>query len=546
MKYILYARKSTEDREDRQILSIDSQIDEIKQKFPELRIVKVIKESKSAYKAYNRPQFQEMMEIFQSEKAQGLIAWHPDRLSREPISGGMIMHLLDQGLIKDLKFASYNFDNSPEGKMMLGLSLSQSKYFSEKLSVDVKRGMIKKCKQGAMPTKPPIGYIPDRMAEKGEKKHLIDPERYDLVRKMWDLMLTGQYSILQIIKEANKWGLTTRPTKNKPANPLSKTTAYKIFSNPFYTGKFEWGNRVYQGSHQPMITNEEFEKVQIMIKRKFVPRPQIYESISSGLIKCPCGASVVIDHKRKLNKTKNLYTIYKYARCSRKKKGTTCKEQTITLKQLEVQFIEYLKKIQISDSFHKWAIKNLNQFKDKEQKQNISAIKALKKAHSDTHKRADNLLNLKISPQNSDGELLSDDEYKKRKTIIIKERDRITELLTQTDIKAEKSHNILVEAFDMAYHAQERFNKGDIKTKKLILSKIGANFILQNGILSMEAKRPYITFIKHLPEIRKVEELGELDKSRIGKTKKATQEQLVSLWSGQRGSNPYHQLGRLR
>ena len=86
--------------------------------------------------------------------------------------------------------------------MMLALSLSQSKYFSEKLSVDVKRGMVKKCKMGCMPTKPPIGYMPDPMTEKGEKRHIKDPERFDLVRKMWDLMLTGQYSILKIIQKA--------------------------------------------------------------------------------------------------------------------------------------------------------------------------------------------------------------------------------------------------------------------------------------------------------------------------------------------------------
>ena len=146
MKYVIYVRKSTEDREDRQVLSIESQLEEIQRRFPDLAVAEIIQESKSAYKPYTRPEFQRMVELFQSGKAQGLLAWHPDRLSREPISGGIVMHLLDKGLIKDLCFASYTFQNTPEGKMMLALTLSQSKYFSEKLGVDVKRGMTKKIK----------------------------------------------------------------------------------------------------------------------------------------------------------------------------------------------------------------------------------------------------------------------------------------------------------------------------------------------------------------------------------------------------------------
>ena len=282
MKYIIYARKSTEDREDRQVLSIDSQIEEIQRRFPvESDNALIIRESKSAYKPYNRPEFQRMVELLECGKYQGVLAWHPDRLSREPLSGGMIMHLLDRGVIKELQFASYTFNNSPEGKMMLGLSLSQSKYSSEKLSVDVKRGMLKKCKLGQMPTKPPLGYMPDRMAEKGEKRHLPDTERFDLTRKMWDMMLTGRYSILDIVREANKWGLTTRPTKRTPANPISKSTIYKTFANIYYTGTFEWNSDLYKGDYPPMVTMDEFERVQVLIGRKYVPRPQIHESLTS-------------------------------------------------------------------------------------------------------------------------------------------------------------------------------------------------------------------------------------------------------------------------
>lgn len=534
MKYVIYARKSTEDREDRQVLSIDSQIEEAQRKFSGLEIVEIIKESKSAYKPYNRPEFQRMVELFQNGKVQGLLAWHPDRLSREPISGGMVMHLLDQGFIKDLKFASYNFDNSPEGKMMLALVLSQSKYFSEKLSVDVKRGLTKKCKMGCMPTRPPLGYMPDKLAEKGEKRHIKDPERFDLVRKMWDLMLTGQYPILKIVRIANKWGLTTRPSKRIASQSLSKSTVYKIFSNVYYAGKFKWDGEIYQGQHPPMITGEEFAKVQCLLGKKYVPRPKKHESLTAGLIHCSCGGMIVVERKTKFVKAENKTKLYEYVRCTRQKKGHDCKEPQMKLSELESQIVEKLRGIKISDSFHKWAIKNLHQQQEKELKFRTAEVSSLRRTHDECQKKLDNLLNLKISPSNSDGSLLSDDEFKARKGEIVQERDRLSEMIQQQDFRADKWADALTKAFDVAANAQNRFEeaKDDVQKKKEILAKIGANFLLSNGKLHIEAKRPYIAIENRLPEIRRVEERGRTEALRYGKPQKTTLCEMISLWSG--------------
>lgn len=531
MKYIIYARKSTEDREDRQVLSIDSQIEAIQSKFPTLEVVEIIKESKSAYKPYNRPGFQRMVELFESGKAQGCIAWHPDRLSREPMSGAMIIHLVDRGLIKDLKFASYNFDNSPEGKMMLGLSLSQSKYFSEKLSIDVKRGMVKKCKLGHMPTRPPVGYMPDHMAEKGEKRALVDPERFDLVRKMWDLMLTGQYSIPKIMKSANRIGLTHRPTKRSPTVPISKNGFHKMFSNVFYTGQFIWDGEMYQGNHVPMITMAEFEKVQEIIGRRHVPRPQKYESLTSGLIQCTCDSAIMVDLRKKKIKRTNSIEIYKYARCTRQKKTGGCNEPITPLHEVEKQIVDYLNRIKVSPNLHQWAINQLNKVNENEIGSRETEKKAIIKAHENCQNRLDNLLRLKISPENSNGELLNNEEFKAQKQSIIKEREGFAQRISQFDARADKWMIMMADAFNTASCATKTFEHGSVQEKKVLLAKIGANFILKNKKLTIEAKNPYITFAKYLPMSHQLErQRGKLKESQY-KAKKAVSEQLETLWS---------------
>ena len=153
-KYFAYVRKSTEG-EERQALSIESQKDKVREVFPGLVIVDVLEERHSAFKPYNRPVFDQMIKRIESGEAGGIIAWHPDRLSRNEIDASTITYLVRMGKIADLKFGSYNFDNSPEGIMMLQLALSQSQYFSSKLGKDVKRGLEKKVSLAGFPVSPP-------------------------------------------------------------------------------------------------------------------------------------------------------------------------------------------------------------------------------------------------------------------------------------------------------------------------------------------------------------------------------------------------------
>ena len=160
IKYYLYARKSTED-EERQVMSIEAQLSELEElaKREKIQIAKRFIESRSA-KAPGRPAFNRMVEkIYASNEPVGILAWHPDRLARNSVDGGQVIYLIDIQKIAALRFPTFWFEPTPQGLFMLQVAFGQSKYYSDNLSENVKRGMRQKLRRGEWLNFAPVGYV---------------------------------------------------------------------------------------------------------------------------------------------------------------------------------------------------------------------------------------------------------------------------------------------------------------------------------------------------------------------------------------------------
>jgi len=68
--------------------------------------------------------------------------------ARNSIDGGRIIYLVDTGKITTLKFPTFWFDPTPQGKFMLSIAFGQSKYYVDNLSENIKRGIRQKLRNG--------------------------------------------------------------------------------------------------------------------------------------------------------------------------------------------------------------------------------------------------------------------------------------------------------------------------------------------------------------------------------------------------------------
>ena len=188
-KFFLYARKST-DTEEKQVRSIDDQIAELKElaKKENIEIAKIFIEKQTA-KEPGRPIFNEILSRIEKGEAEGILAWHPDRLARNSVDGGQIIYLVDTGIIKELKFPTFWFENTPQGKFMLQIAFGQSKYYVDNLSENIKRGIRQKLKNGLWPQMAPLGYLND----KNTKSIIVNKNKARLIKKAFELYSTGNY-----------------------------------------------------------------------------------------------------------------------------------------------------------------------------------------------------------------------------------------------------------------------------------------------------------------------------------------------------------------
>jgi DNA invertase Pin-like site-specific DNA recombinase len=495
-KYFLYARKST-DVEDKQILSIESQLAELRElaKRENLNIADEFIEKRSA-KIPGRPIFNTMLSRIQNGEAQGIVCWKIDRLSRNPVDSGKIQWLLQQGIIQHIQTHSqshYPNDNV----LMMSVELGMANEYVRQLSENTARGLKHKAREGYFPGLAPLGYINNPQT----KKISIHHKNAKIIKKLFEIYATGNSTIEKLTEVLEKNGIKTK--KNCRVN-ISRITF--ILGNPIYYGHFRYAKEIYEGKHEPIITKELFDRVNTILRRrgrkpdqKSDPRP-LCELMSCG----SCGMGITGEKKKK-KLANGSVKHYVYYHCTKKSKTQKCIELGVREEELDNQLSNLLTEYTMPKE---WA-DMLSGKLDLEEKQSVTSvqkeIQELKNELEDISQNLSRLTDVYVAQD------IERADYLERRRSLMSSKKSLEEKIMQISKTPTMWIEPTREWIKEAQILDEISKTADLPSKKLSLQKIfGSNLILKGREAS---GNPF----SHYAELRSAREnLGKKDVTLIG------------------------------
>ncbi len=289
---VVYARVSSKDQE-REGYSIPAQLKLLREyaHTHEFEIVREFLDVETA-KTTGRRQFGEMVRFFREnatcrtaivEKTDRLYRNFRDCVTLEELE--IEIHLPKEGQI-------ISKDSKSQAKLVHGIQVVIARNYIENLREEVRKGMREKAEQGIYPSRPPLGYCNNKLEHTIE----VDPKKAPLAKSMFELYASGQHSLANV----------RNILKAEFGQLLAKGYLERLLKNPFYRGQFIWEDKLYNGTHIPLISVELFERVHAVFRGHNKPKYRKHDFAFSGLLRCAYDNCTVTAELKK-----NRYTYYR-------------------------------------------------------------------------------------------------------------------------------------------------------------------------------------------------------------------------------------------
>ena len=472
MRYFLYARKSSES-EERQTLSIEAQLTELRQLATRehLEIAASFEEAKTA-KEPGRTVFAEMLRKIERGEAEGILAWHPDRLARNSVDGGQIIYLLDTEKLKALRFPTFWFEPTPQGKFMLNIAFGQSKYYVDNLSENVKRGIRQKLRRGEWCWTAPSGYLNNRYTKQID----IDPERAPLIRKAFELYATGEYTFQSLT-----WWLKEQGLRSRKGNALHLSTIQKILRRPSYYGMLEFRGELYEGKHEPLIAKDLFDEVQrVMKNRGKKQRRRKHEFSFIGLMQCgTCRCAI----------TAEIQKGHHYYRCT-KKKGN-CTEKYLREESLLEQARAIVEQVSLPDDWAENMLCKLDEEKAQAHTTSREAVRCLVEEKQEIEKKLEKLLDMKLEGT------IDTEEYVQKKNKLLKRKATLDQRIRDSEQNGNAWLEPMREFIIRSCQAKKLLSQDDPQEFRTFLKTIGSNVLLKGQMLRPQAAKGWRVLLQN-------------------------------------------------
>lgn len=477
MKAIILARVSTEEQMN-EGQSIPAQLERARKytKKKDLEIKSEYQFNESSLKD-QRVKFDEVIkEIKQSKEKIALIVETVDRLQRSFKESVLLDELRKEDKV-ELHFIRENLiihNNSNSSEIQRwDLAVFVAKSYVLQISDNVKRTIEQKIKKGEVIGKAPIGYI-NTTELNGNKTVKPDPERADLIKKIFELYSTGDNSMQKMADTVAKEGLRS----NTPQRGTLKVRQIEtILKNPFYYGQMTYKGQTLPHKYEPLINKELFDKCEQVRSERYTGKRKVSGDpyTFKGLIKCKrCGCSVT--HEQAKGK-------YVYYHCTNY--HNNCKKIYVKEAELTEPLIDILDKLKLPKDAIKRLIAALKKNEESKNLYNKDQLAKLQLTYDKIDKHLEVMYNDRL-----DGRL-STEEYDQK---VVQYQNKREEIHSQIrNLKEVNTSNYITASklLDLASRATELYQSSEVDEKRLFLKTILQNLELDGKNLQYELKTPY-------------------------------------------------------
>ena len=483
-----YARKSDEAKERQEFSIPEQKAENEKYKIREnLNVTLQFQDEKSAFKPHKRKQFDEMIRLLRAGVINAILTWKENRLCRNPEEGGILIQMLQDGIIKEIRCVATNAVYTPDSDhLVLQIHFGMANQFSRNLSKDVRRGLEYKCKRGEYPRPAVTGY--EGYGEVRKRNIRPHPFEAPILKEIFELAATGRFSLGYLADYTEKKGLKTKTGKK-----LSKSHIHVILTSPTYYGYFFQNSELYKGSYEPLISKQLWDKVQKALMNRSKPKVTSWESKWNGLTYCGiCGCAVTVSNKTKYYKGTDRKVTYSYAHCTHRRGN--CSQPPIPISELERMITDAVSKITLDEE--EWSL-GIKLLKEKHKHETDQSLNQLKHHESEYHTFQEKLN--RLVDMRADGELTRE-EFMGQKKNILDDIAKVESHINETKVSSRSWLELTEEYLNNAFHARDIMLEGTFEEKRRLLFFVGENLILQDKRLTFSFKKPYDILL--LPEYR--------------------------------------------
>ncbi len=351
LKFVIYVRCSTDEQSLGTYTTLDAQAHHCKNilnafgyELADFGKNGIVEDDGYSGKNLKRPGIQSILNDIQTKRSfDGVVFFRLDRLTR---SSSDLHALMDLFMTNDFAFLSVKekLDGSTAfGRAGIGMMGVFAAFERELISERVKASLSARVSQGLpIGGRTRIGY---KLIKDGEPlsngrqpmKVIKDDSVASHIKVVFE-MTADNRSLTAIGQELLRRGIKTANGKIWRRQAIAT-----IIRSPFYKGYIPFHGECYKGKHEPIVSEQLWEKANKVLSAKLPGHSYIKQDhgdayLLSGLLKCGgCESHMVNAHSAGRDKGQKFY----YYECSRSRQGLGCSCKRISAPALNEAIVKY-------------------------------------------------------------------------------------------------------------------------------------------------------------------------------------------------------------